>query len=70
MDMTPKPIQWGEHRDSCVRMDPHGQEVVEIVAHSYDAPVGVLQWPEVVNTRLTKSQALKLGQALVKLGRS
>lgn len=62
--MDLKNIQWGSCRESQVRMDPHGQPMVEMLVHVGDAPAARLG--DAVKTRLTKKQALALGRALIR----
>lgn len=61
-------VKWGTAREMIVRPDPHGQkDRIQLIGHSKEAATGVLHWPDVWMTMLSKDQARKLGAALIRV---
>jgi hypothetical protein len=60
-------VKWGSLPEEVVRHYPHNPDMIQMVGNSKKAATGVLHWPDVWMTMLTRKQAKKLGYALIRV---
>lgn len=64
-------VNWGKAPEMIVRPEPHGMKgVIQLIGNNKEAATGVLHWPDVWMTMLSKDQAKKLGAALIRVANS
>lgn len=61
-----EPIQWGKHPESCVQVDYRQTDVIRMTGNVKDAATGILHYPDVWMTVMTRAQAKKLGATLIR----
>lgn len=63
-------VKWGRLPEEIVRHYPHDDTMIQMIGNDKQAATGVLHWPDVWMTMLTRNQARKLGFALIRVANS